>query len=110
MRGGAGRAMVAAMNRVRTIDFGAFDRTRYDTQFLYQGESCVVIGSHVPSGLSAYGRVAKISAGQGFVRIAGFAGGGLGGLGLIQRGLKLGTEAADKGLQLAGGLGQIFLG
>ena len=55
LRGGVGRAMVATMNRVRTIDFGAFDRARYDTQFLYQGESCVVIGSHVPAGLSAYG-------------------------------------------------------
>ena len=43
------------MNRVRTIDFAAFDRSRYDTQFLYQSESCVVIGSHVPAGLSAYG-------------------------------------------------------
>ena len=42
------------MRPVRTVDIAAFDKSRYDTQYLYQGESCVIIGSHVPAGLPAY--------------------------------------------------------
>lgn len=42
------------MQRVRPVDFAAFDRSKYTAQYLYQGESCVVIGSLVPAGKPAY--------------------------------------------------------
>lgn len=42
------------MNRVRIVDFAAFDPAGYGAQHLYQSESCVVIGSNVPAGKPAY--------------------------------------------------------
>jgi mannose-6-phosphate isomerase-like protein (cupin superfamily) len=44
------------MAPLRTVDPDAFDRTRYDTQHLFHGESCVIIASSVPAGRSAFRR------------------------------------------------------
>jgi len=37
------------MNYLRKVDFDAYERTGYEWQYLYHGESCTVIGSNVPA-------------------------------------------------------------
>jgi mannose-6-phosphate isomerase-like protein (cupin superfamily) len=41
------------MRYLRSVDFGAYDPDRYGAQFLYNGESAIVIGSNVPAGAAA---------------------------------------------------------
>lgn len=41
------------MNIVRKVDFGAYTRQGYEAQYLYNGESAVVIASNVPAGAAA---------------------------------------------------------
>jgi mannose-6-phosphate isomerase-like protein (cupin superfamily) len=41
------------MDYQRKVDFDAYERAGYEAQYLYNGESCVVIGSNVPVGAAA---------------------------------------------------------
>ena len=41
------------MEHLRKVDFGAYHRDGYEFQHLYNGESCVILGSHVAAGASA---------------------------------------------------------
>ncbi|MGO9960868.1 MAG: cupin domain-containing protein [Solirubrobacteraceae bacterium] len=41
------------MKNLRKVDFAAYERRGYEAQYLYNGESCVVIGSNVPAGAAA---------------------------------------------------------
>jgi mannose-6-phosphate isomerase-like protein (cupin superfamily) len=41
------------MDYLRTVDFDAYERKGYEAQYLYNGESAVVIGSNVPAGATA---------------------------------------------------------
>jgi mannose-6-phosphate isomerase-like protein (cupin superfamily) len=41
------------MEYLRKVDFDAYERNGYEWQYLYNGESCVIIGSSVPAGTAA---------------------------------------------------------
>ncbi|HWD76652.1 MAG TPA: cupin domain-containing protein [Solirubrobacteraceae bacterium] len=41
------------MRTLRKVDFRAYERQGYEAQYLFNGESCVVIGSNVPPGAAA---------------------------------------------------------
>jgi len=41
------------MNYLRKVDFDAYERRGYEAQYLYNGESAIVIGSNVPVGAAA---------------------------------------------------------
>ena len=41
------------MDYLRKVDFDAYERKGYEAQYLYNGESCRVIGSNVPAGAAA---------------------------------------------------------
>jgi mannose-6-phosphate isomerase-like protein (cupin superfamily) len=41
------------MDYLRNVDFDAYERVGYEAQYLYNGESCIVVGSNVPAGATA---------------------------------------------------------
>ena len=41
------------MKYLRKVDFDAYERRGYEAQYLYNGESAIVIGSNVPVGAAA---------------------------------------------------------